>query len=492
MKIVDEALTFDDVLLIPGKAEFHPNDADVTSKLTARISLKIPLLSAAMDTVTESKAAITMAQEGGIGVIHKNLSVEDQVLEVQKVKKSEWGMIIDPITITEGATLGEVHEIMRSYKISGVPVVEGVGQKKKLRGIITNRDLRFETDLTRKVSERMTKQPLYTAPEGTSLQQAAEILRDNRVEKLPVVDGQGYLVGLITIKDIEKQRAFPNANKDGFGRLIVGAAVGVGESGMERAGALYEVGVDALFIDSAHGHSQGVCDAIKEMKIKFGKKVDIIGGNIATYEGAKELIDCGADAIKVGMGPGSICTTRVVAGIGVPQLYAIREASRAAKAAGIPVIADGGVKYSGDITKALASGADSVMLGSLFAGTDESPGEVIIYQGRSYKVYRGMGSLGAMSHGKGARERYFQSEVEEMNKMVAEGIEGRVPYRGSLAFNVQQMIGGLRAGMGYCGCKTIERLHADARFVKITGSGLHESHPHDVMVTKEAPNYRLK
>ncbi len=491
MKILGEALTFDDVLLLPAYAEVLPSQVSVDTQLTKRVRLHVPLLSAAMDTVTESKTAITLAQEGGLGVIHKNLSVRDQAFEVEKVKKSEWGMILDPITIEPAAKVGQAMELMRTYKISGVPVTTKSGAGLKLVGILTNRDLRFETDLSQAVEARMTKMPLVTVPEGTTLEQAKKILKENRVEKLPVVDPAGYLRGLITIKDIKKQQAYPNAVKDKFGRLLVGAAVGVLPEGETRAAALVEAGVDVLFVDSAHGHSRGVLDTVKALRKRFGDRVDVVGGNVATYDGAKALIEAGADAIKVGIGPGSICTTRVVAGIGVPQLFAVADAARAGREHEIPIISDGGVKYSGDLPKALAAGAQAIMVGSLFAGTDEAPGEVILYQGRSYKVYRGMGSLGAMAQAQGSKDRYFQSDVDEVSKLVPEGIEGRVPYRGSLSFNVHQLVGGLRAGMGYCGAATIAALHESARFIRITNSGLAESHPHDVVVTKEAPNYRL-
>lgn len=490
MKIVGEALTFDDVLLLPGYSEVLPSRVRLETSLSRRLNLKVPLLSAAMDTVTESKVAIILAQEGGMGVIHKNLSIRDQAFEVEKVKKSEWGMILDPITVEPTAKIGEALELMKTYKISGVPVVTKDSKGSKLLGILTNRDLRFEVDMTQAVAERMTPMPLITVPEGTTLAQAQQLLKENRVEKLPVVDTRGYLTGLITIKDIMKQQAFPHANKDKFGRLMVGAAVGVGLDCLERSRALVESGVDALFLDSAHGHSQGVIETIKKLKKEFGDRADIVGGNIATAEAALALMEAGADALKVGIGPGSICTTRVIAGIGVPQLFAVSEVARVARRAGIPVIADGGIKFSGDITKALAAGASSVMVGSLFAGTDESPGEMMLYQGRSYKIYRGMGSLGAMSQG--SRDRYFQNEVDEVRKLVPEGIEGRVPYRGSLSFNVHQLLGGLRAGMGYCGAATVEALHETAQFVRITQSGLTESHPHDVAITREAPNYRLE
>lgn len=485
-----EALTFDDVLLLPGYSEVLPNQVDTSTRLTNRIRLAIPLISSAMDTVTESKAAIVMAQEGGLGVIHKNLTIREQAFEVEKVKKSEWGMILDPITIGPDAKLSEANDLMREYKISGVPVTVKGEKGRRLVGIITNRDLRFEEDFGLKIEERMTKLPLVTVPEGTTLEQAKQVLRANRIEKLPVVDRDGNLKGLITIKDIQKQRAHPKANKDKYGRLMVGAAVGVGAEAMERASALVDAGVDVLFVDSAHGHSKGVLECVKELKKKFGEKVDIVGGNVATYDGTLALIDAGADAVKVGIGPGSICTTRVVAGIGVPQLYAIAEAARAAASRGVPIIADGGIKLSGDITKALAAGGAAVMIGSLFAGTDEAPGEVIHYQGRSFKTYRGMGSMGAMAQSQGSKDRYFQANVDDVGKLVPEGIEGRVPYRGSLSFNIHQLVGGLKAGMGYTGSPTIAALQEKAKFIRITNSGLAESHPHDVVVTKEAPNYR--
>lgn len=489
---LNEALTFDDVLLLPGYSEVLPSHVSLSTRLTRKIELKIPLLAAAMDTVTESKAAIVMAQEGGLGVIHKNLTIKDQAFEVEKVKKSEWGMILDPITIDPKARIGQVLELMRTYKISGVPVTVKESGGLKLLGIITNRDLRFETDLNELVESRMTKIPLVTVPEGTTLDQAKSILRQHRVEKLPVVDSRGILKGLITIKDIKKQQAYPFANKDQFGRLLVGAAVGVGEENIARAMALVEAGVDVLFVDSAHGHSKGVLDTVSGLKKKIGDRAEIVGGNVATYEGAKALMQAGADAVKVGIGPGSICTTRVVAGIGVPQLFAVAEAARASRELGVPIISDGGIKYSGDITKAIAAGASTVMIGSLFAGTDEAPGEIVLYGGRSYKTYRGMGSLGAMAQAQGSKDRYFQSDVDEVGKLVPEGIEGRVPYRGSLSFNIHQLLGGLRAGMGYCGAPTIDGLQKDAKFIRITNSGLTESHPHDVDITKEAPNYRLE
>jgi IMP dehydrogenase len=489
---LNEALTFDDVLLLPGYSEVLPSQVSLATKLTKKIELQMPLLSAAMDTVTESKTAIVLAQEGGLGVIHKNLTAKDQAFEVEKVKKSEWGMILDPVTIEPKAKIGQVLDLMRTYKISGVPVTNKESGGLKLLGIITNRDLRFETNMNELVEDRMTKMPLVTVPEGTTLEQAKSILRQHRVEKLPVVDDKGYLKGLITIKDIKKQQAYPTANKDQFGRLVVGAAIGVGDESMVRASALVEAGVDVLFVDSAHGQSKGVLDTVSKLKKKFGDRVEVIGGNVATYDGTKALIQAGADAVKVGIGPGSICTTRVVAGIGVPQLFAVAEAARASREFGVPIISDGGIKYSGDITKAIAAGANTVMIGSLFAGTDEAPGETVLYGGRSYKTYRGMGSLGAMAQAHGSKDRYFQSDVDEVRKLVPEGIEGRVPYRGSLSFNIHQLLGGLRAGMGYCGAPTIAKLQEGGKFIRITNSGLTESHPHDVDVTKEAPNYRLE
>ncbi|MEW6058377.1 MAG: IMP dehydrogenase [Bdellovibrionota bacterium] len=482
-KEILEGLTFDDVLLLPAYSEVLPSQVSIETTLTRKLTLKIPLISAAMDTVTESKTAITMAQEGGLGVIHKNLSAEDQAMEVEKVKKSEWGMIRDPVTIGPDAKLAEAVEVMSRYKISGVPVTV----KGKLVGILTNRDLRFEENLALKVSDLMTKDELITATEGITLEDAKKLLHKYRIEKLPVVDGAGHLKGLITIKDIVKKAKYPNANKDGFGRLMVGAAVGVAADLDERAGLLAEAGLDVFFVDSAHGHSRGVLEAIRALKKRF-PKIEVVGGNVATPEGVKALIDAGVDAVKVGIGPGSICTTRVVAGIGVPQLTAVQTCVAEASKAGIPIISDGGIRFSGDLTKALAAGASSVMIGSLFAGTDESPGEMVLFQGRSYKVYRGMGSLGAMK--KGSKDRYFQEEIEEAGKLVPEGIEGRVPYRGTLSSTIHQLLGGLKAGMGYVGAKDLGTL-GKARFMKITNAGLAESHPHDVIVTKESPNYHL-
>ncbi len=476
-------LTFDDVLLLPSKSDVIPKEVDVTTLLTRNIMMNIPIVSAAMDTVTEAALAIALAREGGIGIIHRAMPIEKQVLEVDKVKKSESGMIIDPITIGPDEPIRKATEIMAHYKISGVPVTV----KGKLIGILTNRDLRFETNLDRKVKDVMTKKNLITAKEGISLEEAKEILHKYKIEKLPIVDKNMNLKGLITIKDIEKRKKYPNACKDEVGRLRVGAAIGVGPEAIERASALIEAGVDVIAIDTAHGHSNAVIKTLKALKKKFD--IDVIAGNVATKEGAEDLIKAGADAIKVGIGPGSICTTRVVAGAGVPQLTAIKACYLVAKRYKIPVIADGGIKFSGDITKALAAGAHSVMIGSLFAGTDESPGETILYQGRSYKVYRGMGSLGAMAQG--ARDRYGQEGVET-SKLVPEGIEGRVPYKGPLAYSVHQLVGGLRSGMGYCGCKTLDELRRKARFIRITNAGLRESHVHDVTITKEAPNYRTE
>lgn len=482
-KVVGEALTFDDVLLLPAYSEVLPRDVDISTYLTKDLKLNMPLISAAMDTVTESATAITMAREGGLGVIHKNLSIEAQALEVDKVKKSESGMIVDPITMEPENKIYEALEIMKRYKISGVPITKN----KVLVGILTNRDLRFEKNLNRPISEVMTKENLITVPEGTTLEEAKELLQKYRIEKLPVVDKSFRLKGLITIKDIEKARKYPNACKDSLGRLRVGAAVGVGPDRDARVEALIKAGCDVIFVDTAHGHSKLVIESVKVLKKRY-PNVPIIAGNIATAEAALALIKAGVDAIKVGVGPGSICTTRIIAGIGVPQITAIMECYEVAKKYGIPVIADGGIKYSGDITKALAAGADTVMVGSLFAGTDESPGESILYQGRTYKVYRGMGSLEAMK--KGSSDRYFQGDVEDV-KLVPEGIEGRVPYRGPLSQTIFQLIGGLRSGMGYLGCKNIEELKTKTKFIKITSAGLRESHVHDVIITKEAPNYRL-
>uniref|UniRef100_C6E115 Inosine-5'-monophosphate dehydrogenase n=1 Tax=Geobacter sp. (strain M21) TaxID=443144 RepID=C6E115_GEOSM len=481
-----EGLTFDDVLLLPAHSLILPRDTDLSSRLTNNIQLNIPLVSAAMDTVTESRAAICMAREGGIGFIHKNLTVAEQAMEVDKVKKSESGMIVDPITMRPNQRIREALEMMAKYRISGVPITKANG---KLVGILTNRDLRFETNLDLLISDRMTKRNLVTVAVGTTLEQAKEHLKHTRVEKLLVVDGDKNLKGLITIKDIEKIKKYPNACKDSLGRLRVGAAVGPTPDVDARIDALMKAGVDVVVIDTAHGHSQGVLDTIARIKSDF-PGLELVAGNIATADAAEALIKAGVDAIKVGIGPGSICTTRVVAGIGVPQITAIAECSRIAKKHGIPLIADGGIKYSGDLTKAVAAGADVIMIGSLFAGTEESPGDTILYQGRAYKSYRGMGSIGAMKEG--SKDRYFQSDVDSDVKLVPEGIEGMVPLRGPLSANVHQLMGGLRAGMGYTGSRTIVELQQNGRFVRITGAGLKESHVHDVMITKEAPNYRVE
>jgi IMP dehydrogenase len=480
-----EGLTFDDVLLLPARSDVLPRATDVSTCLTPRMPLNIPLLSAAMDTVTEASLAIALAQEGGIGIIHKNLSLEVQAAEVDKVKRSESGMIVDPITMAPHQRVQEALEVMARYRISGIPITEG----RKLVGILTNRDLRFVTDTQQPIAALMTKDNLVTVPEGTSLDEAQKLLHQHRIEKLLVVDAHFHLQGLITIKDIEKRKKYPNACKDELGRLRVGAAIGLTPDRHERLAELMRCGVDVIVVDTAHGHSTGVLAAVEEIK-KAWPDLQVIGGNVATAEATQDLINAGADAVKVGMGPSSICTTRVVAGIGVPQLTAITECVRVGEQYGVPIIADGGIKYSGDITKALAAGAHSVMIGSLFAGTEESPGERVLYQGRSYKMYRGMGSLGAMAGGKG--DRYFQGDVQHLNKLVPEGVEGRVPYKGSLADVVYQLIGGLRAGMGYCGCRTIAELHQKARFIRITGAGLRESHVHDVIVTQEAPNYQVE
>jgi IMP dehydrogenase len=483
---IPEGLTFDDVLLLPAHSQVLPRDVSLNTRLTRNISLNIPLVSAAMDTVTEARTAICMAREGGIGIIHKNLTIEEQAMEVDKVKKSESGMIVDPITMRPNQKIGEALDMMAKYRISGVPITKPNG---KLVGILTNRDLRFETDMSLLISERMTKRNLVTVPIGTTLEEAKEHLKHTRVEKLLVVDDDKNLKGLITIKDIEKVRKYPNACKDSLGRLRVGAAVGPTADMEARVDALVKAGVDVIAIDTAHGHSQGVLDAIRAIKAAF-PGVDLIAGNIATAEAAEALIDAGVDAIKVGIGPGSICTTRVVAGVGVPQISAIAQCARVARFHDVPLIADGGVKYSGDVTKAVAAGADVIMIGSLFAGTEESPGDTILYQGRAYKSYRGMGSIGAMKEG--SKDRYFQSDVESEVKLVPEGIEGMVPLRGPLGANVHQLMGGLRAGMGYTGCRTVRDLQEKGQFVRITGAGLKESHVHDVMITKEAPNYRVE
>ncbi len=489
MELPGLALTFDDVLLLPQRSSVLPKDVDVSTRLTRNIRINIPLVSAAMDTVTEAELAIALARQGGIGIIHRNMSIEEQAREVDKVKRSESGMIVDPITVRPWQKIREALEIMARYKISGVPVTLEDGT---LVGILTNRDLRFETNFDKPVEEVMTKENLITAKEGITLEEAKKILHQYRIEKLPVVDDHFKLKGLITIKDIEKIRKYPNACKDNLGRLRVGAAVGVGPETMDRVKALVEANVDVICVDTAHGHSELVIETVKKIKEKY-PEIDVIAGNVATPDAVIDLIKAGADAVKVGVGPGSICTTRIVAGIGVPQLSAIMWCAKAAKDYDIPIIADGGIKYSGDIVKALAAGASSVMIGNLFAGTKESPGEIILYQGRSYKVYRGMGSIDAMK--KGSKDRYFQSEDDnefEGPKLVPEGIEGRVPYRGPVADMVFQLVGGLKAGMGYVGARNIEELQRKARFVRITNAGLRESHVHNVIITKEAPNYWLE
>jgi IMP dehydrogenase len=485
-KIGPEALTFDDVLLVPQRSDVHPREVDTRTRFSRRIPLNIPIVSAAMDTVTEARLAIAIAREGGIGVIHKNLSIEEQVAQVDRVKRSESGMIADPFTLPPSATLQEAHDLMARYHISGVPITEGG----KLVGILTNRDLRFEDDLTRHVRDVMTRERLVTAPVGTTLHEARATLAKYRIEKLPVVDAEGRLRGLITVKDIEKRIRHPHACKDPLGRLRVAAAVGAAGDFMERAAELIKAGVDALVIDSAHAHSAGVLQATEAMRA-LGGDVDLVVGNVGTGEGAKAAVGAGADAVKVGMGPGAICTTRVVTGAGMAQITAILEVAKAIADADVPIIGDGGIKYSGDIVKALAAGAHSVMIGSLFAGTEESPGELVLLEGRSFKVYRGMGSLSAMASAKGSRERYFQENTDELSKLVPEGIEGRVPFKGALATSVFQMVGGLRAGMGYCGVKDIEELRTGTRFVRVSQAGLRESHPHDITITKEAPNYGL-
>jgi IMP dehydrogenase len=489
------ALTFDDVLLVPRHSAVLPSAVDVTSSVTRNIRVNVPILSAAMDTVTESRLAIAMAQQGGIGVIHKNLTVEEQASEVDRVKRSESGMIVNPITLSPTNRIYEALELMKKYRISGVPITADGRKEGKLVGILTNRDLRFETNLDRPVADIMTSDPLFTVPVGTTLEQARAFLHEHKVEKLLVVDDQFMLKGLITVKDIQKMVKYPNACKDSLGRLRVGAAVGVGRDGSERAEALVAAHVDILVIDTAHGHSQGVLDMVKRMRRQF-PDVDLVAGNVATGEATEALIRLGVDAVKVGIGAGSICTTRVVAGIGVPMITAVAECARAAAPHTVPVIADGGIRYSGDITKAIAVGASCAMVGSLFAGTDESPGEMILYQGRSFKEYRGMGSLGAMR--RGSRDRYFQDEFDleagpdGAEKLVPEGIEGRVAHKGSVAAMIHQLVGGLRAGMGYCGSPNIPALQRDAKLIRVTPAGHRESHVHDVIITKEAPNYRVE
>ncbi len=482
--LMREGLTFDDVLLVPGASDVLPADANLCTHLTRGIRLNMPLISAAMDTVTEHETAICMAQNGGIGVIHKNMPAAAQAGEVDKVKRSESGMIVDPITMEPEQRIYEALEVMARYKISGVPVT----RDGKAVGILTNRDLRFVRDTQQEISRVMTRENLVTVPPGTTMERAKELLHEHRIEKLLVVEADGTLSGLITIKDIEKGERYPDASKDDMGRLLCGAAVGVGESSLERAQALIGAGADVVVVDTAHGHSSGVIDTVAELRRCF-PDLELVGGNVATPEGAEALIKAGVSAVKVGVGPGSICTTRVVAGVGVPQFTAVLETSRMAARAGVPVIADGGIKFSGDVVKALAAGASTVMVGALFAGTEEAPGEVIFYQGRSYKVYRGMGSVAAMADG--SADRYFQANVGDTSKLVPEGIEGRIPYRGNLTSNIHQLLGGLRSGMGYVGAATLVDLHGRARFVRISSAGLQESHVHDVIITKEAPNYRI-
>ncbi|MGA7723320.1 MAG: IMP dehydrogenase [Ignavibacteriaceae bacterium] len=483
--LIKEGLTFDDLLLIPGKSSVLPREVDTRTILTPSIELNVPLVSAAMDTVTESAMAVAMAREGGIGILHKNMSIEAQCIEVDKVKRSESGMILNPVTLTPEKTIGDALDIMKKYSVSGIPVVNSIG---KLVGILTNRDLRFEPNKRLKVKDLMTVENLITAPLHTDLEKAEKILQNHKIEKLPVVDSKGILKGLITFKDIQKKKKHPHASKDEHGRLRVGAAVGVTADTMERIAALSKAGADVIVIDTAHGHSTGVIRTIKDARKKF-KYEQIIAGNIATYESALDLLDCKIDAVKVGIGPGSICTTRVVAGVGVPQITAVADVYRALKNKGIPIIADGGIKQTGDISKAIAAGADSVMIGGLFAGVEESPGEKVLFEGRSFKIYRGMGSLSAMT--RGSKDRYFQDAEDDIAKLVPEGVEGRVPYKGVLSDTVYQLIGGLRASMGYCGAKNIKELKTKTKFIKITASGLKESHPHDVIITKEAPNYHM-
>jgi len=480
----EEAYSFDDVLLIPGYSDVLPKDVNVSTRLTKNLTLNIPIVSAAMDTVTEARTSIGMAREGGLGFIHRNMSIKSQVLEVDKVKKSESGMIIDPVTVHPDQPVHEVLKLMEEYRISGLPVTKG----DQLVGIVTNRDLRFETNMEKKVSEVMTKENLVTVSEGITLEDSKKLLHKHRIEKLLVVDKNGRLTGMITIKDIEKIKKYPNACKDSMGRLRVGAAVGVGPDMKERAEALLKAGADVILIDTSHGHSKNVIDAVKILKSNFDD-IELIAGNVGTAKGADDLVKAGVDGVKIGIGPGSICTTRIVAGIGIPQVTAIMNCRSISNKTGVPLIADGGIKFSGDITKAIGAGAHVVMIGGLFAGIEESPGESIFFQGRSYKLYRGMGSIEAMK--KGSKDRYYQSEAIENDKLVPEGIVGRVPYKGSLSANVFQLVGGLRAGMGYVGCQTIEELREKARFVKITAAGLRESHVHDVIITKEAPNYSL-
>jgi IMP dehydrogenase len=481
----EESYSFDDVLLLPSYSDVLPKDCHTQTQLTRNLALNIPIVSAAMDTVTESETAISMAREGGIGIIHRNMSIESQAVEVDKVKKSESGMIVDPVTIRPDQKVQEVLDVMTRYRISGVPVTKG----DQLVGIVTNRDLRFETQMDKVIADVMTKENLVTVPEGISLEDSKTLLHQHRIEKLLVVDANGRLKGMITIKDIEKIKKYPNACKDSMGRLRVGAAIGVGEDRVERAQKLLDAGADVICIDTSHGHSLNVIESVKELKSTFSN-IEVIAGNVATAKGTEDLIAAGVDAVKIGIGPGSICTTRIVAGIGVPQVSAIMNCKAVSNKTGVPLIGDGGIKFSGDVAKSIVAGAHTVMIGSLFAGTDESPGETILFQGRSYKVYRGMGSIEAMK--KGSKDRYYQTEKEEDDKLVPEGIVGRVPYRGSLRSNIHQLVGGLKAGMGYVGCRSIAELREKARFTKISAAGLRESHVHDVIITKEAPNYRIE
>jgi len=483
-KIRAEGLTYDDVLLVPARSSVMPRQVDTSSHLTPNIELNVPILSAAMDTVTEADLAIAMAREGGAGVLHKNMSIEQQAAEVRRVKRSENGMIMDPITISPHDTVADARDKMSHYSIGGIPVVD---ESNKLVGIVTNRDVRFELEGDTPIREMMTVEDLVTVPVGTTLDEAVRILQEHKVEKLPVVDDEGYLKGLITFKDIRKRRKHPNAAKDEHGRLRVGAAVGVTPDVQDRVAALVEVGVDFVVVDTAHGHADGVIETVDEISTRFEGEVDVVAGNVGTAEGTRDLIEAGADCVKVGIGPGSICTTRVVAGVGIPQLTAIMECAEVAHSQGIPIIADGGIKQTGDIPKALAAGASAVMIGGLFASVEESPGETIIYEGRKYKSYRGMGSVGAM--GAGSKDRYFQDAEDDLEKLVPEGVEGRVPYSGTLSEVIHQMTGGLRAAMGYCGCETVEKLYEEGQFVRTTAAGIRESHPHDVEITQESPNY---
>jgi IMP dehydrogenase len=485
-RFAKEGLTFDDVLLCPAESDVLPDEVSTASRLTRTIDLAIPIASAAMDTVTEARMAIALAREGGIGIVHRNLAIEEQVAEVDRVKRSESGMIVEPVTLRPRDRVADALELMETYHISGVPITDGDG---RLVGILTNRDLRFESDVAQPIENLMTAQGLVTVPVGTTLDEARRVLHRHRIEKLPVVDAEGYLKGLITVKDIQKRIQYPNATKDGQGRLRVGAAVGVGDDALARAAALVSEDVDVLVVDTSHGHSQRVADTVRQIKERFD--VQVVAGNIATAEAAEALCEAGADAVKCGVGPGSICTTRIVAGVGVPQITAVYDCARAAGAHGVPVIADGGVQFSGDIAKAIAAGAETVMLGSLLAGTDESPGDVVISQGERYKEYRGMGSIGAMKARSYSKDRYFQADRDDVAKLVPEGIEGRVPYKGAVTHIIYQLVGGLRQAMGYCGTASIEELRAHARFVRMSAAGLRESHPHDVAITKESPNYRL-